>query len=296
MAPGESKVKVNSSNLGEPMRPFGKTALLGATAVLAPVAMLLAAAPAGAATSGMADVSVFHGIPGVDVNVYVNGKITLTDFKPGSFAGPLQLPAGTYKVEVTSYTADKAAGKKTADVIGPASIPFVGGHNYTVAAYLTTAGKPTAQAFDNNISTLPAGKGRVTVAHVADAPTVKITADGATLIPSISNGTETSAVVPAATYKVGVVAGSSTVFSTSLPVKAGTNTIVYAYGTYPKTFAVAVQTISGLSGMPGGVPAGEAGLADSPSGLPGWTLGLMACAGLGVAYSVYTLGKNRARV
>ena len=52
--------------------------------------------------------------------------------------------------------------------------------------------------------------------------------------------------VPAATYKVAVKAGMTTVFSTSLPVTAGANTIVYAYGTYPKTFAVAVQKITGL--------------------------------------------------
>ena len=41
-----------------------------------------------------------HGIPNTPVNVFVNGKSTIKDFKPGSVAGPLQLPAGSYKVTV----------------------------------------------------------------------------------------------------------------------------------------------------------------------------------------------------
>ena len=262
------------------MRSLRSTALIGAALMLAPAAVLLSAAPAGAATAD-AKVSVFHGIPGVEVNVYVNDKITLTDFKPGAMAGPLSLPAGTYKVEVTSYAADKAAGKKTADVIGPANIPVMAGHNYTIAAHLTTGGKPTATVFDNDISMLPAGKGRVTVAHIADAPTVAITANGATLIKSLSNPNSASAVVPAATYKVGVVAGGKTVYSTSLPAAAGVNTIVFAYGTYPATFAVAVQKITGLGSAPMGVPAGEAGLANDASSFPGYAVVAMILAALG---------------
>lgn len=265
------------------MRSRRSAALIGAALMLAPAAVFLSASPAGAAAD--AKVSVFHGIPGVDVNVYVNGKITLTDFKPGAMAGPLSLPAGTYKVEVTSYAADKAAGKKTADVIGPANIPVKAGHNYTIAAHLTTGGKPTATVFDNNISKLAAGKGRVTVAHIADAPTVAITANGGTLIKSLTNPNSASAVVPAATYKVGVVAGGKTVFSTSLPVAAGVNTIVFAYGTYPATFAVAVQKISGLGSAPMGVPAGEAGLANDGSSFSGYAWVAMVLATIGALFA-----------
>ncbi len=223
---------------------------VGASALALPGVLLATSLPANAAkvTASMstAKVTVFHGIPGVDVNVYVNNKVLLTDFKPGKFAGPLSLPAGKYKIEITSYSADMAAGMKTADVIGPVTVGVAGGHNYTIAAYLTKAGKPTAGVLDNNITKLASKKGRVTVVHFADAPTVKITANGATLIRSLSNGAHASAVVPAATYKVGVVAGGKTVFSTKLPVAAGANTIVYAYGIYPTSFAVAVQKISGL--------------------------------------------------
>lgn len=222
--------------------------ILGAAALALPGALLASSLPANAATpkaaTKTAKVTVFHGIPGVDVNVYVNDKITLTNFKPSTFAGPLTLPAGKYKIDITSYAADMAAGMKTADVIGPVTVKVAGGHNYTIAAYLTTKGKPTATVLDNNISKLPSKKGRVTVVHLANAPTVKVTANGATLVKKLSNGQHAQAVVPAKTYKVGLVAGGKTVFSTKLPVAAGVNTIVIAYGTFPDTFAVAVQKVA----------------------------------------------------
>jgi hypothetical protein len=226
--------------------------IVGAVALALPGALLVSSLPANAASANSAPqaatktakVTVFHGIPGVDVNVYVNDKLTLTNFKPSTFAGPLTLAAGSYKIDITSYAADTAAGMKSADVIGPVTVKVVGGHNYTIAAYLTTKGKPTATVLDNNISKLPSKKGRVTVVHLANAPTVKVTANGATLVKKLSNGQHAQAVVPAKTYKVGLVAGGQTVFSTKLPVTAGVNTIVFAYGTFPDTFAVAVQKVA----------------------------------------------------
>ena len=220
-------------------------AALAATVTAGLIAIPATAATPAAATK-TAKVTVFHGVPGVVVIVYVNGKKTLTAFKPGKFAGPLSLPAGKYKVDITSYAADKKAGKKTKDVIGPATFAVKAGKNYTIAAYLNLKGKPTAKAFNNNISALGMGQGRVTVVHVANAPTVAVTADGGTLIPSLKNGAAAGAAVPAKTYDVAVNAGMTKVFGTMLPVTAGANTIVFAYGTYPKTFAVAVQTIKGL--------------------------------------------------
>ncbi len=47
---------------------------------------------------------MFHGIPGTPVNVFVNGKATLKDFKPGTVAGPMELPAGDYQVTIFQLT------------------------------------------------------------------------------------------------------------------------------------------------------------------------------------------------
>lgn len=250
------------------MRNRTKAAVLAALAV---PALALAATPASAEDT--AQVSVLHGVPGLTVDVYVNGDLTLDNFKPGDLAGPLDLPAGTYTVEIT----DK--DDKDTVLIGPADIPVEAGGNYTIAAYLDAKGNPTAGAFANDISTVAAGEARVTVRHLAAAPAVNIEANGDVLVPDLRNGKEAVADVPADTYDIAVVpaSGGDAVAETPLTLPEGANTIVYAWGDLAGgSFAFATQTIEGLHSAPAGVPAGEAGLADE-GGLP---LALMALVGV----------------
>jgi hypothetical protein len=252
---------------------------LKAAAVAAAVlpALAFAATPAGAADA--ASVSVLHGVPGLTVDVYVNGDLTLDNFKPGELAGPLELPAGTYTVEIT----DK--DDKGTVLIGPADIPVEAGGSYTIAAYLDAKGNPTAGAFANDISPVAAGEARVTVRHVAAAPAVNIEANGDVLVSDLRNGKEAVADVPAATYDVAVVpaSGGDAVAETSLELPEGANTIVYAWGDLAGgSFAFATQTIDGLHSAPGGVPAGEAGLADDG----GFPLALLALVGVAAAVAV----------
>ena len=60
----------------------------------------LAATPAHAADG--VKLSVLHAVPDLTVDVYVDGKRTLDNFKPGMMAGPLELAAGTYEVAITA--------------------------------------------------------------------------------------------------------------------------------------------------------------------------------------------------
>jgi hypothetical protein len=245
-------------------------------AVAVPAALALAVTPASAADT--ASVSVFHGVPGLTVDVYVNGDLTLDNFKPGDLAGPLDLPADTYTVEIT----DK--NDKGTVLIGPAEIPVEAGGSYTIAAYLDAKGSPTASAFANDVSAVAAGEARVTVRHVAAAPAVTIEADGTVLVPNLRNGKEAVADVPAATYDVSVLpaAGGDAVADTPLALPEGANTIVYAWGDLADgTFAFATQAIDGLHSSPTGVPAGEAGLA--AQGMPAGLLAAMALAALAAA-------------
>jgi hypothetical protein len=242
-------------------------ALLGAVAPLG----LFAAAPAAAADD--AAVSVLHGIPDLTVDVYVNGDLTLDNFKPGDLAGPLDLPEDTYSVEIT----DK--DDKGTVLLGPADVSVMAGGNYTIVAYLDDKGDPTVKAFENDISTVAAGEARVTVRHTAAAPAVDIEANGDVLVPNLKNGDEAAADVPAASYEVGIVpaGGGKAVWSEDVELAEGVNTIAYAWGSLEDgSFAVAVQTIDGLHSAPAGVPAGEVGLADQSSSP--WLVGLVAAA------------------
>jgi len=238
--------------------------------IAAPLALL----PAGAAhAADDAAVSVLHGIPGLTVDVYVNGDLTLDNFKPGDLAGPLELPADTYSVEITSKS------DKSDVLLGPADVPVEAGGNYTIVAHLDAAGDPTVTPFENDISSVAAGEARVTVRHTAAAPRVDIEANGDVLAPGLVNGDEAVADVPADNYRVAIVpsAGGAAVWSEDVDLAEGVNTIAYAWGSLDDdTLAVAVQTIDGLHSAPGAVHAGEAGLADTTGSSNGWLVAALA--------------------
>ncbi|MCS5732127.1 DUF4397 domain-containing protein [Herbiconiux daphne] len=236
------------------------------------------ALPASAA-DGDAQLSVLHAVPDVTVDVYVNNALTLDDFTPGTLAGPLALPAGTYSVAITASDAADAS----APLIGPIDLPLAAGGNYTAVAHLTPAGDPTATLYTNDISTIPAGQGRLTVRHDAAAPAVDVLAGGAAVISNLSNPAESVLTLPAGTVSATVAATGTTdpvIGPADVNVAEGTSTIVYAWGSLEAgNLALAVQTIDGLHSNPGGVPAGEAGLVatNRPADTSGlWFAGLAA--------------------
>lgn len=258
------------------------------TSVAALALGALATVPAVAA-DGDATLSVLHGVPDLTVDVYVNGELTLDDFKPGDLAGPLELAPGTYSVAITA--AD--AADDSAPVLGPIDLPLAADMSYTAVAHLDAAGAPTASLFTNDISTTEAGEGRLTVRHVAAAPVVDVLANDAAAITGLANPDEKVLDLPAGTISAAVAATGTTapvIGPADVTVAEGVNTIVYAWGSLEAdNLALAVQTIDGLHSAPAGVPSGELGLAaeqgtTSAAGLGGIAaLALVAVAGITLA-------------
>lgn len=254
-----------------------------AVAVLAAAAGLSVLGTGGvAAAADNASVSVVHGIPNTPVNVFVNGDLTLRNFKPGTVAGPLSLPAGSYQVKI--FPAANTAGTGNPVVQATAQVPA--GANVTLAAHLTAAGQPAITPFVNDVSKLAAGQARLIVRHTAAAPAVDVRAGGTPVIRGLTNPKQQVLNLPAATVEADVVlAGTSTVVigPADVALKEGTATIVYAIGSADEdTLGLVVQTISGLHSSPSGVPAGSGGLAGD--GVPAWLvvttgLGLLLAAG-----------------
>lgn len=73
------------------------------------VALLMVFAPTAQAQSDTGTVTVVHGAPDTPVDVHVNGDATLEGFEPGTVTDPLQLPAGSYDVEIypAGWTRDR---------------------------------------------------------------------------------------------------------------------------------------------------------------------------------------------
>ncbi|CAM5281923.1 lipoprotein [Streptomyces pilosus] len=251
-----------------------------------------ASAGSTAREDGKASVSVFHGVPGLTVDVFANGQELIPDFEPGTLTEPQSLDPGTYDIEVF------------ADGQGPDGDPAIqksvevpAGADATLAAHLDAQGDPTLTAFVNDTSEVPAGQSRLTVRHVAAAPAVDVRAGGKPVVEDLTNPNEKSLEVPAGTVNADVVlAGTDTVAigPADLDLVEGTGTVVYAWGSAEDdNLALKTQTISGMDSAPNGVDAGGNGAmaADNESAtvwLTWGAAGAVAVAGLLAAHRRYT--------
>ncbi len=269
-----------------------KIATAAAGACVLSLAVAVPASAGGTAQEdGKASVSVFHGVPGLTVDVYANGNELIPDFEPGTLTEPQSLDPGTYDIEIF------------ADGQGPDGDPAVqksvdvpAGANATLAAHLDAQGDPTLTAFVNDTSEVPAGQSRLTVRHVAAAPAVDVRAGGEPVVENLTNPNEKSLEVPAGTVNADVVlAGTSTVAigPADLDLAEGTGTVVYAWGSAEDdNLALKTQTISGMDSAPSGVNAGGSGaMAAGNESATAWlawgTAGAVAVAGLLAAHRRY---------
>lgn len=296
------------------MRKPLATLAVAAAAVIATIGF-------GGAAGAQADtgtVTVIHGVPGVEVDVYVNGDLTLEDFQPETVQEPIDLPAGDYTVDIRPAGADAASDPI---ITGSATLPA--GANATLIAHLTEGGDPTLGVFVNDTAATAAGEGRLVVRHTAAAPAVDVLAGGTAVISDLSNPDEASLALPAGTVSASVAATGTTepvIGPADVPVVAGQVTIVYAIGSLEdESLGVLVQTLSvgeeAAAGttttappatgatdttavpVPSGVPSGTSGLAAEggstfPTGAAA-ALALVAIAGIAVSGRGLVLARRR---
>ncbi len=257
---------------------------------VAAVAAALIAVPAGAPSAQEpVTVMLLHGIPGVTVDVAVDGAVVIPGFEPGdmqdlsSFAGQTLT-----NVEV------RVAG--TEDVaIGPvAEFPVPASGNWTVVAHLDAEGTPTITPFENDTAAVDDGSGRLTVVHAAAAPAVDVVLGDARPVENLSNGEAQSLVLPAgeiAGAEIAPTGGDPIAPVPTVSVTSGENLTVYAVGSLADdTFTFYTQTIAldsaGASAAGDGTPAptavntgGEVGSTSNSLTLFAGALGLFALAG-----------------
>jgi hypothetical protein len=253
---------------------------LTVAAAFAAASFIAVGAPAGA-QAATASVVVVHGIPDTPVDVYVNDALTLEDFAPGTVTDPIELPAGTYTLDLRAPDADPASAPiLTADATVEA------GASYSIVAHLSADGAPTITAFVNDTTRTRAGEGGIVVRHTAAAPAVDVYAGETKVISSLENPDGAGPLyVPAGTVSASVTAAGATdpvIGPADVPVQEGNVTIVYAIGSLEAdTLGVVVQTVevgveaaaaptattaAPAAPLPSGVNAGDSGLAASASG------------------------------
>lgn len=261
---------------------------------VAALATVGVAAPATALSDSTADVWVVHAVPGLTVDVYLNGDRIIDDFAPGTFQAFADLAPGDYTVDIVASDAP-APDAGTSDITF--STPVAAGVSYTLVAQPSESadGNPiTIQPFVNDLDAVGDGEASVTVRHTANAPEVNVVAEGVgALFSGLRNApdeNEQSGAVPAGTYdiEVQVAADNSTAIDLSgTTLAAGTHYFIHAFGPAGGPYSPIVFTVSDT---PANVPAGSAGLVaengtDSTALIAGAAalLALLAAAGVVVA-------------
>ena len=211
---------------------------------VAAVAAALIAVPAGT-PSAQESVSVMllHGIPGVTVDVVVDGAVVIPNFEPGDMQDLSSFAGQTLEnVEVRIAGTEDVAIGPVAEFAVPAS------GNWTVVAHLDADGNPTITPFENDTAAVADGSGRLTVVHVAAAPAVDVVLGDARPVENLSNGSAQSLVLPAgeiAGAEIAPTGGDPIVPVPTVAVVSGENLTVYAVGSLADdTFTFYTQTIA----------------------------------------------------
>ncbi|MEL6983251.1 MAG: DUF4397 domain-containing protein, partial [Actinomycetota bacterium] len=154
--------------------------------------------------------------------------------------------------------------------------------NITVIAHLDADGNPTLGIFENDVSTIDAGEGRLTVRHTAAAPEVDILANGDAAFSGVANGAGGTVDLPAGTISASVVPAGETepvvIGPADLEIAEGAHLLVYAVGSLDgESLTVLTESIEGLHSNPDRIDTGNALPAES-----GISFALIAIAGAAV--------------
>lgn len=209
-------------------------------------------------------VRVIHGVPGLTVDVYVNGALTLPNFAPETITDPIELPTGNYDIAIVPAGGDPASPVISGSVFLPAGV------DASVVAHLAADGTPTLSVFVNDVSAIAAGDARLTARHTAAAPAVDIKIwdrqfNVVAAFTDVTNGLEGVTEVDASRYYVTLSPAGTNDFiigPAKVPFNAGQLYIAYAIGSLADgTFKLIGHTID--------LPTVETGRVTVVHGVPG---------------------------
>lgn len=204
---------------------------IGLAAATAALAISAVAGSVSAVTPGTAKVFVVHGIPGVKVDVCVNGGEVRSNFRYGQQFVLNGVPAGTYKIKVYAASPRSCFGK----AVISRTVTLTAGLNATAVARIVN-GKPHLPIYVNDTA-VPSGKATITVRHTASAPKVDVWLNGGTApaVPGLAQGASAGPVAldPAVySWWVSGVGGYKPVIGPGVArLAAGNAYQIYAVGT-----------------------------------------------------------------
>ena len=221
---------------------------------------VLGLAPASQAAKAVGQVVVIQAVPGMSVDVAIDGKSMDSGVEVGTVLGPFDLTPGSHEVE---FSGSGLAVKSSIDVASGSSSDVV------IHRPAAVGGDPVVHSFAAPVKPIGPGKARVLLAHTATVAPADVRVDGKVAFTNIANGEFAEADVPAGAHKVELLPTGLTknpiVGPLDVDLKARTLTMVYAVGS-PKDQSMNVivhtaQLASDGSTMPETMDTGSAGLA-----------------------------------
>jgi Domain of unknown function (DUF4397) len=256
-------------------RPVRSVALVLAVLATAAAAALGGAAgasatalPAGATGSApsSATVTLVHGVRGLLADVVVDGKTVLKGFAYERASAPMNLPAGTHRVEVY------AAGSPHTTALLDVELKVKGGQILTAAVGFDSAGAPKVYVFDNSLTSAAHSPSSIVVRNVSQGSAPEVLVDGKAIKSALGAGAQTIDPVRPGNHTVGLKVGGAWLL-TNQPVRAasGKAMVVYIVGRQSaKSIALVADSVTPSTSAAGSVNSG--GLPPLQSGpiLPGW--------------------------
>ena len=194
-----------------------------------------------------AEIIVVHGVPGLEVDVLVDGAAAITGFEFGDVV-KTTLPAGDYTFGV--------AATGTTDAILELEASLGAGLSATIAAFLDANGDPQLRAFVNEN-----GATGIQPFHLANFGAVDILSGTTAVLENVTNGQTARIDVDGGTTVAAVgigAAGSGTAAIELGDVTVAANQLVLAYAIGPDTgetlptVVTATTNVGGLQAIPSG--------------------------------------------
>ena len=221
---------------------------------------VLGLAPASQAAKAVGHVVVIQAVPGMSVDVAIDGKSMDSGVEAGTVLGPFDLTPGSHEVE---FSGSGLAVKSSIDVASGSSSDVV------IHRPAAVGGDPVVNSYSTPVKPIGPGKARVLLAHTATVAPADVRVDGQVVFTNIANGEFAEADVPAGGHKVELLPTGLTknpiLGPLEVDLKPRTATMVYAVGS-PKDKSMNVivhtaQLASDGSTMPDEMDTGSAGLA-----------------------------------
>lgn len=210
--------------------------------IAAAVAAIVVAPSTASAQTATPSIALVHGLPGLTVDLVVDGTVVLDAFAPGSIVDISSFAGRTLEnVEVVT----DGTGVVVIGPIASLDVPATG--NWSIVAHLDAGGDATLSSFQNNLADTANGQARLTVRHTAEAPPVDLVIGDQRPVTNAANGASAElelAAGPLVNASVALAGGASVLEITGVTLAANTNTAVHVVGSADLgTLTVVVQVI-----------------------------------------------------